>query len=257
MKKIPFIFTIACLLLAVTGKVGYAQSAGQLSIGLNRDFGYGGFGNDIQGLFTIKVTNPPSNLSMVGFYVDSTLMGEVKQAPFSLQFNTDSYPLGTHSLSAIGYLSDGSQIRSNTIDVIFVSPSAGGQAALKIVIPVVGLVVLMIIVSLALPLILNKGKLSKLPLGATRKYGIGGGAICPKCGRPFPIRLWFINLGTGKFDRCPYCGKWSYVHRSSPAELRAAELAEVDKAKPETPISGESEAEKTKKELDDSRFQDM
>jgi hypothetical protein len=40
------------------------------------------------------------------------------------------------------------------------------------------------------------------------------------------------------------------------AELRAAEAAELVNAQQEVPIEGESEAEKLKKQLDDSRFQD-
>ena len=200
----------------------FAQTADQLQLGLSRDFGYGGFGNDIQGLFSMKIKNPPSNLVKVDFYIDSTSIGEDTQAPFSLQFNTDSYPLGSHALSAVGYTSDGQQISSNTITAQFVPASAGTQAVLKIVLPIIGLVVLMVLASFGLPLIFNKGKLASLPPGAARNYGIGGGAICPKCGRPFPLRLWFINLGTSKIDRCPYCGKWSLLHRSSLAELRAA-----------------------------------
>jgi hypothetical protein len=38
--------------------------------------------------------------------------------------------------------------------------------------------------------------------------------------------------------------------------LRAAEAAELVTAKQEAPIEGESEAEKLKKQLDESRFQD-
>ncbi len=257
MKKLPFIILITCLLVGITTSLVMAQTPGQLELGLTRDFGYGGFGNDIQGLFSLKVKNPPANLAKVDFYIDTTLMGEVAQAPFSLQFSTDSYALGLHSLSAIGFMTDGTQIKSNVIQANFVPASAATGSIVKIVLPIIGLVVLLIVVSIALPLILNKGKLASLPLGAQRNYGIGGGGICPKCGRPFPIRLWFINLGRSKIDRCPYCGKWSFVLPRSLAELRAAEAAELAQAQPETPIIGETEAEKLKKELDDSRYQNL
>jgi hypothetical protein len=257
MRKLPLILLCVALLTGLTAATVYAQSTGQLQLGLSRDFGYGGFGNDIQGLFTIKVNNPPADLAKVEFYIDTTLMGEDIQAPFNLQFNTDSYTLGVHKLSAIGYLTDGAQISSNVIQVQFVPAGAATGTVLKIVVPIVGLVVLVIVISYALPLILNKGKLSTVPPGTQRNYGIGGGAICPKCGRPFPLRMWFINMGPGKLDRCPYCGKWSYVHRSSLAELRAAEQAELAQAEPTDTTKRETEAEKLKKELDDSRFQDM
>ena len=95
-----------------------------------------------------------------------------------------------------------------------------------------------------------------MPLGTERKYGVGGGAICPKCSRPFPLRLWWLNLGFKKIDRCPYCGKWSYIPRLSIDELRKAEAAELANAQSEQPVGFESDSDKIKKELDDSRFQD-
>ena len=257
MKKIWIICLSAVLMLGLFAGTASAQTNDQLQLGLRRDFGYGGFGNDIQGLFTISVKNPPANLVKVEFYIDTTLMGEAAQSPFSLQFSTDSYPLGDHSLSAKGFLSDGTEIGSNTIQSVFVPASAATGSIGKIILPIIGLLVLVAVISIGVPLILNKGKLSAMPLGSQRKYGIGGGGICPKCGRPFPLRLWFINLGASKIDRCPYCGKWSFVRPRSLAELRAAEQAELAQAHPETAFAGETEADKLKKELDDSRYQDV
>ena len=100
MKKVLSIFLILSLLTALTPSYALAQSAQELQLGMSRDFGYGGFGNDIQGLFTLKIKNPPADLTRVEFYIDSTLMGEDTAAPFNLQFNTDSYPLGEHTFSA-------------------------------------------------------------------------------------------------------------------------------------------------------------
>ena len=248
---LSLIFTLASINLAL------AQSNAALQLGLTKDFGYGGFGNDIQGLFSLKIKNPPSDLARVQFFIDSTLMGEDKQAPFSLQFNTDSYALGEHTFNAIGYTAAGQEIKSNQITSLFVSPGAGGNFVLKIILPIVGVLILAVVVSIALPTILNKGKMASMPPGTERKYGIGGGAICPKCGRPFPLRLWFLNLGMSKIDRCPFCGKWSFVRPRSLSELRAAEAAEVVKAQPGATIEGESEADKLKKELDDSRYQNL
>ncbi len=256
MKKLFLTFLCSAILLSLSVVTVVAQATDQLQLGLSRDFGYSGFGDDIQGLFTMKVKNPPQNLARVEFFIDSILMGDDTQAPFSIQFNTDSYPLGDHKLSAIGYLSDGTQVSSNAIQSKFVPANAATGTMFKILGPILGLVVLMAVVSITLPLILNKGKLSRLAPGAQRKYGIGGGAICPKCGRPFPLRLWFINLGASKIDRCPYCGRFGFVRPRSLSELRAAEQAELTQAQPVMVLAGENEADKLKKELDDSRFQD-
>jgi DNA-directed RNA polymerase subunit RPC12/RpoP len=255
MKKVISIILIFGMLTAVTVSLAYAQSADQLQLGLSRDFGYGGFGNDIQGLFSAKINNPPVNLTRVEFFIDSTSMGEDTTPPFSLQFNTDSYPLGAHTLSAVGYTSDGRKIDSNKIQSQFVPASAGTQTILKVVVPIFGLILLMVIIASVIPLVLNRGKLSSLPLGAKRNYGIGGGAICPKCGRPFPIRLWMFHIGFNKIDRCPYCGKWSLVRPRSLADLRDAEAAELSQEQPGITVTGETDAEKLKKEMDDSRFQ--
>ena len=257
MKKVFLIILISCVVSGVATNYASAQSADQLQLGLSRDFGYGGFGNDIQGLFSVKIKNPPANLTRVEFFIDNTSMGEDAAPPFSLQFNTDSYPLGAHSLSAVGYTSDGGKIGSNTIQVQFVPASAGTAAVVKIIVPFVGLVLLLVVVSIFLPLLLNRGKMSSMPPGTARKYGIGGGAICPKCGRPFPLRLWWINMGLNKIDRCPYCGKWSLVRPRSIADLRAAEAAELSQAESGPSVNGESEADKLKKKLDDSRFQNL
>jgi hypothetical protein len=103
---------------------------------------------------------------------------------------------------------------------------------------------------------LSRGKHSSTPLGAEQKYGIGGGAICPKCNRPFPLRLWWINIGLNKIDRCPHCGKWSMVRPRSLPELRQAEKAELTTLQAASPLGDESEADKLKRELDDSRYHD-
>jgi len=46
------------------------------------------------------------------------------------------------------------------------------------------------------------------------------------------------------------------VRPRSLAELRDAEAVESAQAQPSTTVSGETDAEKLKKELDDSKFQD-
>jgi hypothetical protein len=255
MQKFSSMIKFLFVLFLVTTSSANAQAPNELELTLSRDFGYGGFNNDIQGLFTMKIKNAPANLAMVDFLIDSTSMGEVTQPPFSLSFNTDSYPLGVHSLSAIGYTTDGNELNSNIIQVNFVPAGSGMDAVVKIIVPIVLLIVLISLISVFLPLILSKGKIASTPLGTPRKYGIGGGAICPKCSRPFPLRLWWINLGFKKIDRCPYCGKWSYVPRSTLPELHTAEAAELAQALPENPVNGETEADKLKKDLDDSRYQ--
>jgi hypothetical protein len=257
MKKIIAILLAFCYITLIGTNQAFAQAADQLKLGLNRDFGYGGFNNDIQGVFTAKISNPPDNLTRVEFYIDGTLMGEDASAPFALQFSTDSYPNGLHTISAVGYTADGTEIKSNDIQVQFVPAGAGMSSVFRIIIPILVGIVVIALIAVFLPVILSRGKLASTPLGEPRNYGVGGGAICPNCNRPFKLRLWWVNIGFKKIDRCPYCGKWSMVHPRSIDDLRAAEVAELARAETGQGITGESEEDKLKKDLDESRYQDV
>ena len=256
MQKLSSVINIFIALFLVFTSTASAQSPNELELTLSRDFGYGGFNNDIQGLFSMKIKAPPANLVKVIFLIDSTEMGEDTQSPYNLQFNTDSYSLGIHKLSAVGYTADGSELNSNIIQVEFVPAGSGMDTVIKIIVPVILLIILIALLAVFIPLILSKGKISSTPPGTPRNYGIGGGAICPRCNRPFPLRLWWLNVGFKKIDRCPYCGKWSYIPRLSMDELRKAEALEIANSHPEQPVGVEFDADKLKKELDDSRFQD-
>ena len=111
MKKIQIALVFAVIVSLFVGVAAFAQTE-ELSLRMSRDYGYGGFNNDIQGLFSMKVTGP-ADLVKVEFYIDSTSIGEVTQSPFNLQFNTDNYPVGQHQLYAVGFSSTGQQYKSN------------------------------------------------------------------------------------------------------------------------------------------------
>jgi hypothetical protein len=112
-----------------------------------------------------------------------------------------------------------------------------------------------ILLSTLVPFLASRGKRASLPLGAERSYGIRGGAICPKCQRPFALPLFSANLGFSKLAVCPYCGKMSVVRPQSLEKLRQAEQAELAMAQPSGQVVGQTEEEKLKKELDESKFQ--
>ena len=244
--------TIVTLLICFSiVSVVSAQSEG-LTISLSRDFGYGGFNGDIQGTFSIKASGPET-LTRVEFYLDETLLGEDTSAPFALQFVTDNYPAGAHALSAVGYTSDGGELKSKTINALFVSEEESSAMMRKLILPVLGVVFGAILLAALFPLLsMRRGK--KLPPGTPRNYPLGGG-ICPKCHRPFAFQLLSMNMLLGKFTPCPHCGKWSIVRRASLGELRAAEQAE--NVSETTQISELSEEEKLRQGLDDSKYQNM
>jgi DNA-directed RNA polymerase subunit RPC12/RpoP len=251
MKHVKFSLMIAAFISLLAVGTVFAQTQTEaLTLKLSRDFGYSGFSGDIQGTFSMHVIGP-ADLVRVVFYIDSTAIGEDTQAPFALQFVTDNYPAGQHEMYAVGYSSNGQEYQSNLITQTFVSAAQGNKATMQIVIPVLVVVFGAILVSVLVPAFLGR-KQKNLPPGAPRQYPLGG-AICPKCGRPFAVHLWGLRLGIGRFDRCPYCGKWSLVKYASIEKLRAAEQAESEGAKTEIPEM--TEEEKLKRDLDNSKYQ--
>ena len=120
MRKSAFAIIISLVLSMLIYLSAHAQDEDGLNLRLNRDFGYGGMGNDIQGLFSLEIRNPPANLKRVEFTIDGGLLAEDGEPPFKIQFSTDSYPIGEHDLAAIGYTSDNQILHSQTYTMDFV-----------------------------------------------------------------------------------------------------------------------------------------
>jgi hypothetical protein len=242
---------ILLYLLTVVTPVG-AQSDQNLTLLLSRDFGYSSGTGRIQGAFSLTASGA-DDLERVVFKIDDQIIGEADQPPFRLRFSTSNYPLGVHTLTATGFTSSGQSIESDLIRVEFVSADEGWQTAAKIAIPIVGIVFSIMLATFVLPFLFGSGKRAQLPAGARRSYGISGGAICPKCSRPFAMHVFGLNLVVGKLDRCPYCGKWSLVRRSSIQELHAAEAAELEALSSEPSLPDASE-EDLRRQIDESRY---
>ncbi len=245
------LFTVVMLL--VTGGVltGVARAQGdELRLSLRRDWGLG-LGSQIQGLFTLSITGAP-DITSVRYELDGAEIGTVTQPPFKFQFNTDRYPPGSHTLRAVARTSDGRELKSNTITVQFVSAEAAGQVLQRVMIPLLAVSVIVTLLSAVGPLVLGRGP-RRLEPGAPRNYGLAGGAICPKCRRPFALSLFSLNLVTRKLARCPYCGTWSLVSLASREALAAAEAAEREASRPAgLEISPE---EKLRRQIDESRYE--
>jgi hypothetical protein len=251
MKKNSVAILITILLSLAIISAASAQGE-ELTLGLSKDFGSDGFNGDIQGTFTVKASGPV-NLERVQFFLDDTLLGEDPESPFAIQFITDNYPTGAHVFTAVGFTTDGKQIGSKTISAVFVSKEEASAASLKMIVPILAVVFGAMVIS-AITSMGNVRKGKKLPAGAARSYSFGGG-ICPKCKRPFGFQLLGIHMFGRKLTPCPHCGKWSVVKRATMSELHAAELAELDTEKAQ--IHEASDEEKLRKELDDSRYQNL
>ena len=243
------LFTVLSCVFTIT--TAYAQGE-SLTLSLSRDWGYSGFSGDIQGTFTLQASGPV-NLSKVEFYIDDAKIGESSQSPYKLQFQTDNYPAGQHTLSAVGTAGDGTRLRSQPITAKFVPASQGAATVLNIVVPILA-VICIAIVLVAITSMITGRRLAHLPPGTQRQYPLGGG-ICSRCKRPFAFNLLAMNLVGSKFVRCPYCGKWSLVRHASIDQLRAAEQAEVESATPQN--AQVSEEDRLKRELEESKYQNL
>lgn len=242
MKKFV-VSMLAIALLAVAAPV-HAQGAG-LSLRMNRDFGYAGFSNDIEGLFSL-VAEGPATLQRVEFYIDSTLIGTAEASPFRIQFTTKDHTPGERTIYAIGYTSGGQELRSNEITRVFLSPEETRGKVVQLVLPLLGIVLGLIVFTTVLPALLIRKKPER------GKYGLSGGAVCPHCELPFPLRFLSFNMGAKKFDRCPHCGKWVMVRRAKKDELEAAEARWAGE---DTPTSMAPRIKREDEQIDDSRYE--
>ena len=237
---------VVALVVIYATLVGSISAAAQgetaeLRLRLRRDFGFGS-GSQMQGRFSLLVEDV-DGLARVEFLIDDDLLGVDDEAPFRLQFNTDGYEQGWHNLRAIGYTDDGRALASNTLQRQFV---AGNNSA-YIVGGVVALAISLRVISYLVTRDRGGGK--------KRGYGIYGGAICPRCGRPFSRHWWAPNLLLGKLDRCPYCGKWHFSARATPQMLATAEnFAEELDAEQNEKIAEPDAAEQLRRRLDHSRY---
>jgi ribosomal protein L32 len=249
----------ACLLIAVVLPAYAAQQGEQISISLTRVFGYSsGFGSqpEVQGTFNLTARGP-ANLTRVVFFLDGEPMGEAVQDPFRIQFQTNSFPNGVHTLTAVGYTADGRELASNAITANFVPASRGFETVGRIIIPLILVIAAATGIS-ALVTYLGSRNKPPLPAGAPRSYGLMGGTICKKCRRPSAYSLLGINLMVGKLQRCPHCGTWQISHRASEYELRAAEQAELEHEQQASQrLAPElSEEERLRRDIEGTRFND-
>ncbi len=232
----------------------------ELSLSISKQFGYN-MGSQIQGTFKIRVRGP-ADLATVTFLLDGETIGTATVEPFTLSFDTDDYAPGWHEVAAVGTTSDGRMMKTRALRFQFVSAEVAGKSVAKIVGPLLGLILIVSMAMGILPLLTGRKHEtgydpSTYTPGEPRDYGILGGTVCPRCGRPFGIHWWGLNVNfVGKFDRCPHCGKWSLVRRANRETLIEAEAAEYAAHVAMPPRPSVAEREKLHEQLEDSRFTD-
>ncbi len=247
---------LVLILLALISSVVWAQTPETplYRLNLSRDFGYGN-GADIKGLFSLRIVGP-EDLASVTFFLDGEPMATVGEKPFTFQFNTSQYPIGTHDLTAAITNTAGETFTTPARHMNFVSAEQEAAGMKNIVGPfLIVLVGIMVVVALVQSAVMRKRNPEGIPLGTERQYGFTGGSICKHCGRPTPRHIWGLNIAIGKFDRCENCGKWS-VMRAVPYDiLRAAEIAEKASASDKSTFNEKSDEEKLRELIDKSKYE--
>jgi hypothetical protein len=244
---------ILILLLAFTFTAAGAQSP-EYRIDVDREFGYGA-GADVRGNFAFGLYGDLTTVRSVTYMMDGEPMATLDSAPFRFRFRTGDYPSGWHQITAVVTTTDGREVTTPVVTLHFLSAEAQGQAMTRVFGLVLGLIALLVVGGMGAQFLSMRG--GRKP-GQPRNYGLLGGAICPKCDRPFPIHIWSVNMMAGRLDRCDNCGKWSVVRRAAPEMLQAAETAEQAAARQEenAPLVEADEQERLRRLLDDSRYTD-
>jgi len=227
-KKIQIVILI-CEILLLFGMTPVVLGQGSdFTVHVERDFGYG-WGSDIQGTFTISLVGDEEVVEEVVFLIDGEVFSIVQEPPFQYQFSTDDFDSGDHMLSAEVQFKDGSQENTPAAEYHFITHEQTQKELTQVLLWIGGaLIGVMGIAVIMQGWFLKNKKTASARRGEKRDYGLLGGAICPKCGYPFPRHIWGMNLIVGKLDRCEHCGKWVITRRASPGELQAAEEAELN-----------------------------
>jgi hypothetical protein len=254
-KSLASKFVLTLFLLILTALPVYAQGS-DYRLGISKTFGYAN-GGDIRGTFMVYVSGPAEGIKSVEYTIDGKQLGTATSSPFSLTFQTTSFSDGNHELSASVELTDGRKVTAPARTFNFASAADESSGMLRIVVPILGLVVGVVLVGVALQVFVFRKKFANMPPGTARNYGFRGGTICPRCHRPHAIHIWAINLPLSRLDRCDFCGKWAFVRAASMNELRAAEQQELESFENKTPVMEKSQEEKLREMLDKSKYSDQ
>jgi len=220
-------------------------------LNVSRSFGYSS-GSQIKGSFRLSVVGV-SNIQLVDYIIDGQVMATVNTAPFQLDFQTESYSFGLHTLSAIITTTDGRNVEVPDRQFEFATAQQEQKSVAGVIVPLGAVILLAVALGLGLQFLFMRNKKREfVPLGTARNYGWRGGSICPKCKRLTVLHAFSFNLGINrKYDNCENCGKWSAMKVLPESELRKAEADEgrvVQEAPPKT------EEEKLKEILDQSKY---
>ncbi|MDX1435717.1 MAG: hypothetical protein R3335_02825 [Anaerolineales bacterium] len=241
-------FLALLMLLTMLAGPAYAQEEPELSLRLIRTFGYGGV-NTIEGNFNLRLSDPPP-LERAEFLMDGVVVHTATEEPFEYRFQTSEFDPGVHTMSAVGYTPAGEILQSNSITREFITAEEAREETVGLIVPLILLILGLMVVGTLLTAFITRRR------GYTPgKYSAAGGAVCPRCRLPYSRHILAPNLLAGKLERCPHCGKWAVVPAASPQALQQAE-ALLQEGSLESATSPESEEDRIRRMIEDSKFED-
>jgi hypothetical protein len=241
------VITLLLSLLPVSPAAAQGGAPG-FELRLNRNFGYGGFGQ-IQGRFTLQAREVPEDVEAVRFYVDDQLLGQAAEPPYQLRFHTDQLSPGRHTFRAAAALEGGGTLVSSPISREVLTADQSWDIINRVLGPLLLAVGLLAVVGAAVPLLFSR-QTSFVP-GA---YGPAGGAVCRECRLPFSRPFLAPNLLVGKLVRCPHCRKWGLRARASREQLDRAETRYRERTAGSGPLPARDQD--FDRVLEDSRYWD-
>jgi len=246
MRFVALLAIMVALVFAVPAQAQEGEPS--LSFRLNKDFGFG-LGSRIQGTFSVSVAKD-ENLSQIALWIDEQMIDVDEEAPYRIRFSTSDFSPGVHMINVVGITTDGLELSGKPIRVDFLSSEQARSQTADLVVPLLALVVVVMLAGTLGPALFGRKKRRFQP----GSYGPAGGCVCPRCGLPFSRHYFSLNLGFGKLERCPHCGKWSVVRRASSSELEEAE-AKLASTMSSGPVQPENEEDNLRRMIDDSRYE--
>jgi hypothetical protein len=242
----------SCTTTATNSAISETATSGY-RLNVNRLFGYSS-GNQIKGSFQLSVVGV-SNISSVDYILDGQVIATVRTAPFQMNFQTETYSFGMHTLSAIITTTDGRNMEVPDRQFEFATSQQEQQSVVEVMVPLGSVILLAAVLGLGVQFLFMRNKKREfVPLGTARNYGIRGGAICPKCQRPTVFHPFAPHFGFRmKFDICENCGKWSPMTVLPLSELRKAEEEEA-KSVESGQVVQKTEEEKLNDILNESKY---
>lgn len=221
---------------------------------IKKEFGFDN-GNNIRGTFRLSLMGDESAVVRVTWFIDGAMLAETSQPPFYVNFDTTHYTSTEHTLHAQVETTDGSLHQTPTRHFNFVSSETQNQMMGQLIGYLLGGILVVGFIGAGITRMLTRSnKQQGLSPDMRGQYGALGGAVCGKCGKPFSRSIFGFNLLTGKLERCPHCGKWVMTRRAAQTELAEAEKLLWQENAPESVNMDESDEEKLRKMIDDTRY---